>query len=100
MVGSTINATEPSYGAPRQSFTRQEYHKSLKSNAALAKSPTRTLRTQQNHVFMAVYAVFKLECLKMTHKLNHFALRAKLHVKALQQAFSELTRLKLRNISL
>lgn len=72
----------------------EEYHKSLKSNAALAKSPTRTLRTQQNHVFMTIYAVFKLECLKMTHKLNHFALRAKLYVKALQQAFSELTRLK------
>jgi hypothetical protein len=70
------------------------YHKSLKSNAALAKSPTRTFRTQQNHVFMTIYAVFKLECLKMTHKLNHFALRAKLYVKALQQAFSELTRLK------
>jgi hypothetical protein len=72
----------------------EEYHKSLKSNAGLAKSPTRTLRTQHNHVFMTIYAVFKLECLKMTHKLNHFALRAKLYVKAIQQAFSELTRLK------
>lgn len=72
----------------------EEYHKSLKSNAALAKSPTRTLRTQNNHVFMTVYAVFKLECLKQVHKLNHFALRTKLYVKALQQAFSELMRLK------
>ena len=72
----------------------EEYHKSLKSNAALAKSPTRPLRTQQNHVFMTIYAVFKLECLKMTHKLNHFALRAKLYVKALQHAFGEPARLK------
>jgi len=72
----------------------EDYHKSLKSNAALAKSPTRTLRTQHNHVFMSIYAVFKLECLKRIHKLNHFALRAKLYVKALQQAFRELTRLK------
>jgi hypothetical protein len=72
----------------------EDYHKSLKSNAALAKSPTRTLRTQHNHVFLSIYAVFKLECLKKIHKLNHFALRAKLYVKALQQAFSELTRLK------
>ena len=72
----------------------EDYHKSLKSNAALAKSPTRTLRTQQNHVFMTIQAVFKLECLKMAHKLNHFALRAKLYAKALQQAFSELVRLK------
>src|SRR5512144_93869 len=72
----------------------EDYHKSLKSNAALAKSPTRTLRTQQNQVFMTSCAVFKLERLKMTHRLNHFALRAKLSVKAIQQAFSELSRLK------
>jgi len=66
----------------------------LKSNAALAQSPTRTLRTQHNHVFMSIDAVFKLECLKQVHKLNHFALRAQLYVKALQHAFSELMRLK------
>jgi hypothetical protein len=34
------------------------------------------------------------ECLTMTYKLNHFALRAKLYVKAIQHAFSELARLK------
>ena len=72
----------------------EDYHKSLKSNAALAKSPTRTLCTQQNHVFMTICAVFKLERLKMTHKLNHFALRAKRYVTAIQHAFSELARLK------
>jgi len=33
------------------------FHKSLKSNASLAKSPTRTLRTQSNHVFMAITEV-------------------------------------------
>jgi hypothetical protein len=30
----------------------------------------------------------------VTYKLNHFALRAKLYVKAIQQAFGELARLK------
>ena len=29
----------------------EEYHKSLKSNAALGKSPTKTIRTQINHIF-------------------------------------------------
>lgn len=29
----------------------EEYHKSLKSNASLAKSPTKTIRTQSNHCF-------------------------------------------------
>ncbi|MBK5963270.1 hypothetical protein CCR95_03975 [Thiocystis minor] len=60
----------------------------------MAKSPTRTLRTQSNHVFLSICAVFKLECLKRVHKLNHFALRAKLYVEALQHAFGELRRLK------
>ncbi len=49
----------------------EEFHKSLKSNAGLAKSPTRTVTTQNNPVFMAIYAVFKLECLKIKHKANH-----------------------------
>lgn len=72
----------------------EEFHKSLKSNAALAKSPTRTVTTQNNHVFMSIYAVFKLECLKLKHKLNHFALRAKLFIKATRQAYSELQALR------
>ena len=50
------------------------FHKSLKSNASLAKSPTRTVRVQSNHVFMAIYAAFKLECLSITNKLSPFAL--------------------------
>jgi hypothetical protein len=70
------------------------FHKSLKSNAALAKSPTRTVTTQNNHVFMAIVAVFKLECLKLKHKLNHFALRAKIFIKATQQAYHELRALR------
>jgi hypothetical protein len=70
------------------------FHKSLKSNAALAKSPTQTVTTQSNHVFMSIYAVFKLECLKIKHKINHFALRAKLFIKATQQAYAQLQALQ------
>jgi len=70
------------------------FHKSLKSNAALAKSPTRRVTTQNNHVFMAIYAVFKLECLKLKYKTNHFALRAKLFIKATRQAYAELQALQ------
>ena len=72
----------------------EEYHKSLKSNAALGKSPTKTIRTQINHIFLSIMAVFKLECLKIRHHLNHFALKAKLLIRANQIAFAELQRLK------
>jgi hypothetical protein len=39
----------------------EEYHKSLKSNASLAKSPTKTTRTQSNHIFCSIHAFVKLE---------------------------------------
>jgi len=72
----------------------EEYHKSLKSNAALAKSPTRRVTTQISHLVMSMVAVFKLECLKIKHHLNHFALRAKVLVKANLAAMQELRRLQ------
>jgi hypothetical protein len=68
----------------------EEFHKSLKSNASLAKSPTRTLRTQNNHVFMSIYATFKLECLSIVSKLNPFSLCRKLLINASRSAYNEL----------
>lgn len=69
------------------------FHKSVKSNASLAQSPTRRVRTQSNHFFAAIYGFFKLECLKIKHHLNHFALRSKLYMKALLASFHELQKL-------
>jgi len=77
----------------------EEYHKSLKSNASLAKSPTKTIRTQSNHVFASIWAFVKLERMKMATKLNHFALRSRLCVKAVQAAFRELQDLRLPQVS-
>lgn len=69
-------------------------HKSLKQNAALERSPTKTIRSQSNHIFAAMIAVTKLECLKLSHHSNHFALKSKLYIKALKAAFDELQILK------
>jgi len=69
------------------------FHKSIKSNTGLAHSPTRTVRTQSNHFFASIYAFFKLEELKLKHHLNHFALRSKIYLKALQASYAELQRL-------
>ena len=73
----------------------EEYHKSIKSNTNLAKSPTRTIRTQQNHFFASIYAYCKLEFLKKKTKLNHFAFKTKLYVQALKASMAELQNLKL-----
>jgi len=72
----------------------EEFFKSLKHNVDLAKSPTKTIRTQSNHIYLSILSFFKLECLKIKHKMNHFALRAKLLIRANQMAYSELQILK------
>lgn len=69
------------------------YHKSLKQNVSLAKSPTQTVTTQTNHFFAALCGFIKLERLKGKTKLNHFALKAKLYLNALHSAFSTLRHL-------
>lgn len=72
----------------------EEDPRSLKQNAALARSPTRTVTTQTNHFVAALYAFVKLEMLKVATKLNHYALKTKLYLSALQQAFLELQKLQ------
>ena len=64
----------------------EEYHKSLKQNVSLAKSPTQTKTTQTNHFFAALCGYIKLEMLKVETKTNHFALKTKLYINALQSA--------------
>jgi hypothetical protein len=66
------------------------YHKSLQQNVSLAKSPTQTVTTQTNHFFAALCGFIKLERLKMTTKLHHFALKSKLYLPALHSAFATL----------
>jgi hypothetical protein len=73
----------------------EEYHKSLKTNASLAKSPTKTIRTQSNHCFASIYAFVKLERMKLATKMNHFAVRSRMYLKAVQAAFKELQSLRL-----
>lgn len=71
----------------------EEYHKSIKQNASLEKSPTKVVRSQKNHIFASIVAYCKLEFLRTKTSLNHFALKYRLLVKANQMAFQELNRL-------
>ena len=75
----------------------EEYHKSIKQNTGAEKSPTRTERTQQNHLFASMLAYVKLEKLKSKNKMNHFALKSKLYLAAIKAAFKELYVLKNMN---
>jgi hypothetical protein len=72
----------------------EEYHRSLKQNAAVAKSPTRTETTQTNHFVAALWSFVKIELLKVRTKKNHYQLKSQLYLSALQQAFHELQKLQ------
>ena len=56
--------------------------------------PPALLPPRTTFFFMSIYAVFKLECLKIRHKTNHFAMRAKLLLKPNQLAYEELQKLR------
>ena len=72
----------------------EEYHRSLKHNASLAKSPTRTETTQTNHFVAALWSFVKIELLKVQTNKNHYQLKAHLYMSALQNAFQELRSLQ------
>ena len=77
----------------------EEYHKSLKQNISLEKSPTQTPTTQTNHFFAALCGYIKLERLKIKTKQNHFALKSKLYLKALVATFETLKNLNQSHLS-
>jgi hypothetical protein len=71
----------------------EEYHKSVKSNASFAKSPTHTTRTQTNHFMLSILAYVKLEWMNQRNRTNHFAMKAKMYQAALKAAYMELKKL-------
>ena len=72
----------------------ETYHKDLKQNASLERSPARAIDRQSAHLFASVCAFAKFERLKIKEQKNHFALKGQLYIKALQAAFAELQRLQ------
>lgn len=73
------------------------FHKSLKQNASLAKSPTKNETSQSNHIFASMLAFCKLELLKLHKHMNHFQLKSRLYIHAVKAAFKELQCLKQSN---
>jgi len=87
------------YEVYKKRWRIEEYHKSIKQNASLEKSPTKVVRSQKNHIFASIIAYCKLEFLKVKTCLNHFALKSKILIKANQMAFSELRKLQAQPLS-
>jgi hypothetical protein len=77
----------------------EPYHKSLKQNASLTRSPTQTVNSQTNHLFASFCGFIKLELLKRSSGVNQFALRAQLYQQALQTAFAALRALQPQSLA-
>ena len=84
------SSAERLYEVYQKRWRIEEFHKSVKKNASLAKSPTKIVKTQSNHIVASIIAYCKLEFLKIKTKLNHFALKYKLILRANQIALKEL----------
>ncbi|MBV9849256.1 MAG: transposase [Armatimonadetes bacterium] len=85
-------------GLYQERWQVEEYHKSLKQNASLSCSPTRTRRTQSSHLFLSLCAFVKWEALKIKTRCGHFALKQRLYVAALKAAFGQLQGLQPSNL--
>lgn len=85
-----LSSAERLYEVYQKRWRIEEYHKSIKQNASLTKSTTRTVKTQCNHIYASIIAYCKLEMLKIKTQLNHFAIKYKLIVRANQIAWQEL----------
>ena len=82
------------YDVYQKRWRIEEYHKSIKQNASLEKSPTKVVRSQKNHMFASIIAYCKLEFLRIKTALNHFALKYRLILRANQMAFHELKKIR------
>jgi len=78
----------------------EEYHKSVKHNVSFSKSPTKTVKSQLSHFYASILAYIKMELLSFRTKLNHFAIKSKIYLGALQTAMcrlNELSTIHLKN---
>jgi transposase len=66
----------------------EEYHKSLKQNLKIEHSPTKVETSQRNHIHLAVCGFIKLEKLRLNYKMNHFAIKEKIYIEALNPTSS------------
>ncbi len=73
----------------------EEFHKEIKNHASLSQSPTKTVKSQSNHIYMSFVAYCKLEILKnlLCYK-NQYQLKSLILIKANQASMEILKKLQ------
>ena len=90
---ASLNA-DTLYSTYQKRWKIEVYHKSLKNNVSLAKSPTKVKRSQLNHIFAALYAFVQLESLKLKNSKNHFQMKREIHIYSLKKAAEKLKEMR------
>ena len=85
---------ETLYQLYQRRWSIETFHRSIKQNASLAKSPCWREATQANHIFLTLIAFCKLELLKLKINLNHYEIRNQLLLQANLAAYKELSKLQ------
>ena len=99
LVSNNLNYTAPNiFNTYEKRWGVEDFHRSIKQNAGLDKSPTKMEISQSNHIFAAMLAWIKLEILSAKEQMTHYAFKSKLYFKALKAAFDELQELKKQQV--
>lgn len=70
------------------------YHKALKQQCAIGKSPARVQRTQSSHIHCSICAFVKLELLRGITSVSYEGLKLNLYIHALKTSFKYLQSLQ------
>lgn len=89
------------YKIYQRRWSIETYHRSLKQNTSLGKSPTSVKKTQSNHICLSLLAYSKLEKIMLCDGKNHYALKHQLIIAANQASYKKLLELqdKLKNVA-
>ena len=90
----TLSNASALVGLYQKRWKIEEFHKSIKSHASFAKSPTRREQTQSNHFFASLVGYVKMEVARVGLALKHSALKGQLYQAALARAWEQLQKLK------
>jgi hypothetical protein len=97
LVSNDLTLTDDQFGTLyKKRWSVEEFHKSIKQNTSVAKSPARSVKAQSNHLFASIYAFVKLEKIRVTQSFGHFAIKTKIYMASLKAAFKELNNIKLQ----
>ena len=83
------------YNIYQRRWIIEDFHKAIKNHASLSQSPTKTVKSQSNHIYMSFAAYCKLEILK-NHSCykNQYQIKNLLLIKANQASMEMLIKLQ------